>query len=82
MKTKEHAKRIGEMIYGVVKRVFRALRKSPEIQLMLVLLLGVMAGSLIIYGFTINDAGLPAAPMTSSVAQNIMYLVEFSGQIP
>ena len=83
IKTMKHAKRMGELICGMVKGVFCALQKSPELQLVTVLMMGVMASSLIIYGFTINDAGVPSLPVTSSVAQNFVRdLVEFSGQMP
>jgi len=79
----KHAKRIGHLLYCISHKLFRALRKSSELQLVMVLALGIMASSLIIFGFTINDAGVPALPVSSTVAQNlILDTVEFSGQIP
>jgi len=76
----EHAKRMGQLIYCISGKVFRALQKSPELQLVTVLAIGIMASSLIIFGFTINDAGVPALPVTSSVAHKlILDMAEFSG---
>ena len=78
-----HAKRMGRLIYGISKKVMGTLQKSPELQLVTVLLMGIMASSLIIFGFTLNDAGAPAQPIPSSVVQNLISSMdEFNGQIP
>ena len=80
MNKMEHAKRMGQLIYCISGKVFRTFKKSPELQLVTVLAIGIMVSSLIIFGFTINDAGVPALPVTSSVAQNlVMDMVEISG---
>ena len=79
----KHVKQMGRLIYGMVQEVFCALQKSPELQLVMVLVIGVIASSLIIYGFTINNAGAPSLPVTSGVTQNLLRdMVEFSGQMP
>ncbi|MCP4711073.1 MAG: hypothetical protein GY869_20835 [Planctomycetes bacterium] len=75
-----HAKRMGQLIYCISKNVFGTLRKSPELQLVTVLLIGIIASSLIIFGFTVNDAGVPSLPVTTTAAQNlVMDIAEYSG---
>ena len=62
-----------EICLPKLKKLGKKYKKSPELQLATVLVLGVLAGGLILFGFSRDSGKKQTNPVTPALAHNIAH---------